>query len=410
MLDPNPDSDANAPSSNLGAWEVFRTFLMLGCTSFGGPVAHIGFFRDAFVVKNKWLDDATFSGYLALCQFIPGPASSQLGMAIGYHRRGFVGATSAWLGFTLPSALLLSMFALLLSFDSTWMSGGVAHGLKLVALAVVVHAFLGMQKNLAPDFKRLGLMLGSALVFVLWQSIVAPLVVLVVVGSLCAVLKDDGALNDEAAAFSGESASKLGVTPWRVAVVMLALFVCGFGLQLVATGQVVDQFLAYYRAGSLVFGGGHVVLPLLETEIVGAGWINKDTFLAGYGAAQAVPGPLFTFASFLGASHGVGATGLAGALLATVAIFLPSFLLLFGALPFWQSLQHQQGVKSALWGVNASVLGLLLATIYDPILTQTISGVWDIAFAALAFAALYFGWVSVVWIVVAGATLGGIIC
>ena len=388
---------------------MFRTFLVLGCTSFGGPVAHIGFFRGAFVVRKKWLDDAAFSSYLALCQFIPGPASSQLGMAIGYHQRGFVGAVSAWLGFTLPSAILLAIFALLLGVDSDWLAGGVVHGLKLVALAVVVHAFLGMQKNLAPDFMRLGLMLASTLVFVFWQSVVAPLVVIIFVGLLCAVLKAGSANTPDARASSGESSSKFGATsPKRVAIVMLAVFVSGFWVQMFVSGQIVEQFLAYFRAGSLVFGGGHVVLPLLETEIVGPGWVNKDTFLAGYGAAQAVPGPLFTFAAFLGASHEVGASGVTGGLLATVAIFLPSFLLLFGVLPFWQSLQHQSHVKSALWGVNASVLGLLLATVYDPILTQTISDIWDLALAILAFTVLYFGRISVVWVVMLGGILGGI--
>jgi chromate transporter len=382
--------------------------LVLGCTSFGGPVAHIGFFREAFVAKRRWLDDATFSSYLALCQFIPGPASSQLGMAVGYHRAGFIGAFSAWLAFTLPSAILLAAFAVVLGYDSNWMSGGVVHGLKLVALAVVIHAFLGMQKSLAPDVKRILLMMLSVAVFVFWQSIFAPISVLVLVGVICAIVKM-GETESESAAPPTSSDSQRIAKPYRIAYVMLALFLSGFVAQWFADGQILDQFLAYYRAGSLVFGGGHVVLPLLETEIVGSGWVNRDTFLAGYGAAQAVPGPLFTFASFLGASHEVGVNGYPGALLATVAIFLPSFLLLFGVLPFWQSLQHHQRIKAALWGVNAAVLGLLLATIFDPILTQTISGFSDVLFAATAFALLYFGRVSVVLVVLCGGALGGAI-
>lgn len=408
MFSQQSGADVRKGPARSSGWEVFRTLLVLGCTSFGGPVAHIGFFREAFVAKRRWLDDATFSSYLALCQFIPGPASSQLGMAVGYHRAGFIGAFSAWLAFTLPSAILLAAFAVVLGYDSNWMSGGVVHGLKLVALAVVIHAFLGMQKSLAPDVKRILLMMLSVAVFVFWQSIFAPISVLVLVGVICAIVKM-GETESESAAPPTSSDSQRIAKPYRIAYVMLALFLSGFVAQWFADGQILDQFLAYYRAGSLVFGGGHVVLPLLETEIVGSGWVNRDTFLAGYGAAQAVPGPLFTFASFLGASHEVGVNGYPGALLATVAIFLPSFLLLFGVLPFWQSLQHHQRIKAALWGVNAAVLGLLLATIFDPILTQTISGFSDVLFAATAFALLYFGRVSVVLVVLCGGALGGAI-
>ena len=407
MESQKPDSNANVSSSWLGAWEVFRAFLLLGCTSFGGPVAHIGFFREAFVAQKRWLDDARFSSYLALCQFIPGPASSQLGMAVGYHRSGLKGAFAAWLGFTFPSALILAILALLIHFDSYLITDGVLHGLKLVALAVVVNAFLGMQKNLAPDAIRLSIMLVSAYVFFLWQSFAAPLVVLVAVGGVCSLLKLDGATSTVIVPSSGPPMHRLKTSSHSFALTMLALFFGCFCIQLVIDHQIVDQFAAYYRAGSLVFGGGHVVLPLLETEIVNAGWVNKDTFLAGYGAAQAVPGPLFTFATFLGASHEVGLGGLVGAVLATVGIFLPSFLLLFGVLPFWQKLQGQSRVKSALWGVNAVVLGLLLATIYDPILTQSISNSLDVVFAVFAFVALYFTRVSVVAIVLCGAIVGG---
>jgi len=399
MVEQTQSQEARIRLANL-----FRVFLTLGFTSFGGPVAHIGFFREAFVVQRKWIDDRRFSDLLSLCQFIPGPASSQLGMAIGYHHAGYSGAMLGWLGFTLPSAIFLGIFAAIVAGQPTWVSGGFIQGLKLVAVAVVIQAFIGMRASLAPDKVRISIMTLSMCVFLFWQSVYAPLVVLTIVGVTCCSFK--------AAADSGQS-SKPVIPPFFK---LPALFICTFVLLLMVSllvkatvgghMPVVDQFGAYFLSGALVFGGGHVVLPLLETSVVQSGWVDKDIFLAGYGAAQAVPGPLFTFSSFLGASHEVGATGLSGWLIATCAIFLPSFLLLFGVLPYWELLRERQGVKSALWGVNAAVLGLLLATIYDPIITSSINTPKDIVLAVVAFVALYVWKIPVVAVVLAGATAG----
>lgn len=398
----------------FGFAKIFGIFLLLGCTSFGGPVAHIGFFREAFVAQRKWLDDATFSTYLALCQFIPGPASSQLGMAVGYHHAGYSGALAAWLGFTLPSALLLAGFALVLVSHPDWLAKGVTQGLKLVALAVVVQAFLAMRTTLAPDRSRIVIMLTCAGIFLVWRSNYAPIAVLCFVGVMCALARSFGVFRLKVSTLDGaRQSAHSGSFGKRISIVMLSLFLTILLFDVLLSDllphtDLLDQFLAYYRSGALVFGGGHVVLPLLESEIVGAGWVDKEIFLTGYGAAQAVPGPLFTFASFLGASHESGVGGAEGAILATIAIFLPSFLLLFGVLPFWASVQKHIWLQGALWGVNAAVLGLLLATIYDPIITNTLTHLAEAVLAILAFVALYFWRLPLVLVVFSGALAGGL--
>jgi len=398
-------------------YQVFLVFLRLGCTSFGGPVAHIGFFRTAFVDRKKWLSDSQFAELLSLCQFIPGPASSQLGMAIGYQRCGYHGALAAWLGFTLPSAAVLTALAVLLQLQYADFNGGALAGLKLVALSVVVHAFLGMRSSLAPDWPRILVMLACTVLFILWQSYLAPIVVLCVVGVLSAGVKSarlGDRLRDTRSANLDEgtvirpsvSLSKLGI-PVACLCVFLVLLLIPLGMP--SFGVWFDQMLAYYRSGALVFGGGHVVLPLLETEVVATQWVDKTQFLAGYGAAQAVPGPLFTFASFLGASHSEGATGVLGAVVATVCIFLPSFLLLFGVLPFWSRLKQLGPVNNALYGISAGVLGLLLATIYDPILKYSVTSLVESFVAIAAFLVLRYTKVPIVLVVALGGAFGWLI-
>jgi chromate transporter len=394
----------NPESRESTYWQVFLCFLTLGCTSFGGPVAHIGFFRQAFVAKRKWLSDDRFSDYLALCQFIPGPASSQLGMAIGYHQRGYFGAFFAWLGFTLPSAVLLAAFALLVSSDALSINAGAIHGLKLVALAVVVHAFWSMAKSLAPDAPRASILVGSAvLMWLLPMTYTAPLLMLVV-GTVCSILGPRG---------DKQQAVERRIKPVRVGFIpacLLLMFVLGlvvlpwFSQQ--QNSEIISQFAAYFQSGALVFGGGHVVLPLLETEVLSNGWVDRDSFLAGYGAAQAVPGPLFTFASYLGAAHTSGLMNVSGAVLATAAIFLPSFLLLFGILPIWENIRLYPRLRSALWGINASVVGLLLAALYDPIWVSSVSNATDLSFALCIYLALAFWRITPPILVVLGGFLG----
>ena len=397
--------DASADSGPKGVLSLLWSFLVLGCTSFGGPVAHIGYFRTTFVARKNWLSDETFASYLSLCQFIPGPASSQLGMAIGYHRHGYAGALAAWLGFTLPSALLLFSFAMLLAYDSVLLNSGVTQGLKVVALAVIVQAFLAMRVSLAPDIPRLLIVVLAVALFLVWRSPLAPICVLGLVGVFCAVVRRELPKQDASESCSSSSQREASA----LALVWLVLFFGIFLLALLPLGMLGEQFLAYYRSGAMVFGGGHVVLPLLEGEIVDAGWVDRNTFLTGYGAAQAVPGPLFTFSAFLGASHESGAVGVAGALLAVAAIFLPSFLLLFGVLPFWSTLQHRSRVRSALWGINAAVLGLLLATIINPVIQESIHDWASLFLAILAFVALYVFKAPVALVVLGGALSGGLL-
>jgi chromate transporter len=386
--------------------QLFMCFLALGCTSFGGPVAHIGFFREAFVASRKWLSEERFSDYLSLCQFIPGPASSQLGMAIGYHQKGYLGALIAWLGFTLPSALILFGFAVFVASDSAFINEGAIGGLKLVALAVVAHAFWSMAKVLAPDAMRSSIMIVSAALMRLWpESYTAPLLI-AAVGLLSAVFRPV-----EHVAESLDShikSSRSGLIPFLcLAVFALLLMVPWLGSH--HDSVVVSQFFAYFQSGALVFGGGHVVLPLLESEVLSAGWVERDSFLVGYVAAQAVPGPLFTFASYLGASHIVGLTLASGAALATVAIFLPSFLLVFGILPFWDKLRLKPRLRSALWGINASVVGLLLAALYDPVWVSSVHDAKDLSFAMCVYLALVFWRIPPPILVVLGGVFGVVV-
>ncbi len=399
-----------APDSDRGrVGEVLRVFLGLGLTSFGGPVAHLGYFRDAFVVRRGWLGDRAYADLVALCQFLPGPASSQVGMAIGLHRAGVGGLLAAWLGFTLPSALLMVGFAYgldALGADRSWIDG-----LKAAAVAVVAAAVLGMARSLAPDRPRATIAVAAMVAMLLTPGAAGQVLVIIGAGALGYLWlrpPDPGA----------DPAAGSATDPLRVPVRRRTGAAClaAFGLLLVAlpvistttgnsTAALVDGF---YRAGSLVFGGGHVVLPLLETETVRTGLVDQDTFLAGYGAAQAVPGPLFTFAAFLGAVMQAGPTGVAGAAIALVAVFVPSVLLVVGGLPFWERLRHAPGAQRALMGVNAGVVGLLAAALYTPVFTHGVTSVSTMSIAAVAFVALTV-WRTPAWAVVIAAGLVGLL-
>lgn len=382
--------------------EIFLIFLRLGCTSFGGPVAHLGYFRDEFVVKRQWLAETAYADLVALCQFLPGPASSQVGLALGYQRGGYAGSLAAWLGFTLPSALALIAFAYGVMEYANVMTGGVLSGLKLVALAVVAQAVWGMGKSLCTDAARITFMLVATIAMLLLSSLWMQFAIIVLAGVV-------GALYFKPEAAIAEPTSVAPGTKRRASLWLLAFALLLVGLPLLVTNSAWQaDWLAildtYFRTGSLVFGGGHVVLPMLEAEVVPAGWVSEDVFLAGYGAAQAVPGPLFTFAAFLGAAGETSLLGWQGGLLAVAAIFIPSFLLVFGTLPIWEQIRQQTRIRAALNGVNAAVVGLLLAALYDPIFTRATQDSLDVAVALTAFVALMF-WRCPPWLAV---ILGGL--
>lgn len=381
--------------SRSKALEIFGAFLKLGLASFGGPVAHIAFFRDEFVDRRRWITAQSYADLVALCQFLPGPASSQVGIALGLLRGGLPGGLAAWLGFTVPSAVALAAFALLLqglnvSADAAWL-----HGLKIAAVAVVAQAVWMMGRSLCPDAPRATM----ATVAAIWMLVASSAWSQLIVIALGAVA---GLVWTPPMPVAKSEVADTGVSR-RAALTVLALF---FALLLILPlaveaggGLAIEVFDAFYRAGALVFGGGHVVLPLLQSEVVPPGWVSNDVFLAGYGAAQAVPGPLFTFASYLGASMG----GIGGAIFCTVAIFLPGFLLVVAALPFWQRLRAEPWAQSALAGVNAAVVGLLLAAFYDPVVASAIRSPVDVALALGAFTLLAFWKVSPAIVVVSTA-------
>ena len=392
----HPDTDASS------AWSVFLVFLRLGLTSFGGPIAHLAYFRDEFVTRRRWLSERSYADLVALCQFLPGPASSQVGIALGLSRSGYAGAIAAWAGFTLPSALAMMLFGLGLASYGDAILPGALHGLKVVAVAVVAQAVWGMACKLCPDGLRVSIMAIAACVVLRVPSAWGQ------VGTLAAA-GIAGLLLCQPAQDSAPDALPMRVSR-RAGVIWLALFfVLLAGLPVLARmmpGQTLALVDAFFRAGSLVFGGGHVVLPLLQAEVVPSGWVSNEAFLAGYGAAQAVPGPLFTFAAFLGASMGTQPSGWLGGMTAVLAIFAPSFLLVAGVWPFWQRLRLQQRTQAALAGVNAAVVGLLLAALYQPVWTSAIHQPQDFGLALLALVALMF-WKLPPWLVVAGSAAAG---
>lgn len=391
------------PRAGAGsAWEVFIAFLRLGLTSFGGPVAHLGYFRAEFVDRRKWTDERSYADLVALCQFLPGPASSQVGMALGMQRAGWLGALSAWAGFTLPSALALIAFAYGVALDSALASSGAVRGLKIVAVAVVAQAVWGMARTLCPDRTRAALAIGASLLVLALPSAVAQLAVIVACGLAGAAWVK--LVHEPAVTHAGYGVSRRAAT---VALVAFALLLVGLPVaQAVAPVQWLAMVEGYYRAGALVFGGGHVVLPLLQSTVVTPGWVSADEFLAGYGAAQAVPGPLFTFAAYLGAVAQGPLTGWMGGLAMLVAIFVPAALLVLGALPFWDAWRQHAGARSTMAGINAGVVGILLAALYDPVWTSAIHNRTDFALGLAAFGLLVVGRVSPVC-VVGIAALGG---
>lgn len=398
---------SNEPMVNSGAgdrnpWSVFLIFLRLGLTSFGGPIAHLGYFRDEFVTRRRWLSERCYADLVALCQFLPGPASSQVGMALGLSRSGYAGALAAWAGFTLPSAVVLILFALGISNYGDVLSPGALHGLKVVAVAVVAQAVWGMARNLCAGVVRISIMAAAACVVLLVPSAwgqVGTIVAAGIAGLLVFKPMQDGAHDPLPISVSH-----------RAGVVWLSLFFALLlGLPVLAQlmpNPVTAMVDAFYRAGSLVFGGGHVVLPLLQAEVVPSGWVSSEAFLAGYGATQAVPGPLFTFAAFLGASMTTAPFGWLGGMICLLAIFAPSFLLVVGALPFWERLRHNLLAQAALSGVNAAVVGILLAALYQPVWTSAIHQPQDFGLALVAFVALMF-WKLPPWLVVVGSAALG---
>ncbi|AWN73264.1 chromate efflux transporter [Legionella anisa] len=375
--------------------KIFLIFLKLGCISFGGPIAHLGYFRDEFVGRLKWLSDHAYADLVALCQFLPGPASSQVGIALGLSKGGVRGAIVAWLGFTLPSALLMVLFGLTLIKMGIHDNPPWIHGLKVVAVAVVAQALWGMSVSLCPDKIRASI----AVLACIGSSIIpyaSGQVAMIVLGGLFGLFF----LSPEKSLPTSELTVRISRRTGGIVLLtffilltllpILSFYIASYSLQL---------FDAFYRAGSLVFGGGHIVLPLLQAKVVPNGWVDNSLFLAGYGAAQALPGPLFTFAAFLGAVSTNTPNGWLGASIALVAIFLPSFLLIIGALPLWANLREHPSMQRAILGINASVVGLLLTAFYQPVWTSAIFSLNDYLLAISAFLLLQF-WRIQAWIVV----------
>jgi chromate transporter len=381
--------------------EVAGAFLKLGLTSFGGPIAHLGYFRDEFVVRRRWIDEAGYADLVALCQFLPGPASSQVGFALGLSRAGAAGALAAWAAFTLPSAILMVAIAYGAGAFAGPVGAAVAHGLKLVAVAVVAQAILGMARALLPDRTTAAIAVLAIAAVVLGGAL----------GQLAAIALGAAAgllIGDRSPASASASAGwspAIGRTVAAVCAAALFALLIGLPLLRAATGsQTLAMIDSFYRSGALVFGGGHVVLPLLQAEVVPHGWVDAGTFLTGYGAAQAMPGPLFTFAAFLGAAMGPQPNGVLGAAVALVAIFLPGMLALVAALPFWGAIRARPGARAALAGANAAVVGVLAAALYDPVWTTAVLSPRDFLIAAAGFAALV-AWRAPPWTVVLGIVI-----
>lgn len=407
MPHPEPENHAPAvePTNRGSVLEVLLVFLKLGLTSFGGPVAHLGYFRTEFVERRRWLDDQSYGDLVALCQFLPGPASSQVGMALGLRRAGWAGALAAWLGFTLPSALALILFAYGVGEWSALASSGAVHGLKVVAVAVVAQAVWGMAKSLCPDRLRAGIAIGAALV-VLAVPTAAGQIGAIALGGLL------GRWALKLQHLSPATHQDYGVGR-RTGALLLATFVALLVLLPMLAAVQPSLWLSasaiFYKAGALVFGGGHVVLPLLQAGVVPPGWVSNDAFLAGYGAAQAVPGPLFTFAAYLGAAMPAPLGGWAGGLALLVVIFVPAFLLVAGALPFWEAIRQRDGVQRAMGGINAAVVGVLAAALYDPVWTSAVHSRVDFGLALAAFGLLVYARVSPLIVVALSALAGWVL-
>lgn len=385
--------------------EVFLAFLRLGLTSFGGPIAHLGYFREEFVVRRKWLSDEEYADLVALCQFLPGPASSQVGFALGLRRAGWGGAFAAFTAFTLPSALILLVFAVSAAALTGPLAEGALHGLKIVAVAIVAQAVWGMARSLCPDRERAVIAVAAVAVLAV-LPVAVGMAGAIVMGALAGLLIGTGA-KGRSAATERPGAAAFQVHGWQAALAGGGFILLLVGLPVFSgLSQMMAVADAFYRAGALVFGGGHVVLPLLEAGVVAPGWVSQDAFLAGYGAAQAVPGPLFTFAAYLGAVLGPEPNGLSGAALALAALFLPGFLLLVAALPYWDRLRSLPRAQAAMRGANAAVVGILGAALFDPVMRNAIVDLRDLALALACFVALT-AWGAAPWRVVILAILGG---
>jgi len=394
-----------AKTASVRGHQVFLAFLKLGLTSFGGPVAHLGYFREEFVERRKWLGDKTYSDLVALCQLLPGPASSQVGIALGISKGGLRGGLAAWLGFTLPSAVALTAFGYGISSLGHIGKWGAVHGLKIAAVAVVALAVWGMGRTLCPDAKRASLAVLAALAALAWPNVTGQVGAILACGLI-------GWWATPSTVAEPQAPHDFGVTKTAAIFAWVVFFGLLIGLPLLSRSvqsHALALFDSFYRSGSLVFGGGHVVLPLLRAEVVPRGWIDDSSFLAGYGAAQAVPGPLFTFAAYLGTVMTPPPNGWIGASLCLVAIFLPSFLLVVGALPLWEMLRRRSGVQAALSGINAGVVGLLLAALYDPVWTSAIHSRADFGLVLAAFVLLAWWKISPVVVVVLSAAGGWLI-
>ncbi|WP_335873004.1 chromate efflux transporter [Bacillus sp. 2205SS5-2] len=375
----------------LKKWiEIFFVSLRLGLTSFGGPAAHLAYFREEYIKRRNWLDEKSFADLIALCQFLPGPASSQVGISIGMVRGGILGGVISWLGFTLPSVLALVLFAYFVEsgdmINSSWI-----HGLKLVAVAVVAHAIIGMGKKLTPDRERMTIAILAAIATLLVPTAIGQLVIIAVAALIGYGLYRSEEI-EKAPHLPIKISKKLGVLSWFLFFSLLVILPLG---KTIFTNLSYAIFDTFYRVGSLVFGGGHVVLPMLEREVVPNGWLSEEMFLTGYAGAQAVPGPLFTLSGFLGGAIG----GWQIAMIAVIGIFLPSFLLLIGTLPFWNTIRSLPYAQGALKGVNAAVVGLLLAALYNPVFTSAVLNGVDLAVVLLAFSLLHY-WKWPAWFIV----------
>ncbi len=395
-------AEMGGPSKQHGSpAEVFLVAARLGLTSFGGPIAHLGYFREEYVRKRRWIDEQTFGDLIGLCQFLPGPASSQVGISIGIARAGVLGGIAAWLGFTVPSALALIAFGYgvqhLTTTEASWI-----HGLLVVAVAVVAQAVLGMARRFCPDRRRQTIAIVATLLMLTWPTGLAQVLVIAGAGLI-------GWRIIAADAVTPGAPLRVAISK-RVGALSLATFAVLLGgltlLQATVAGYALHLVASFYRVGSLVFGGGHVVLPLLQSAVVDPGWVSSSKFLSGYGAAQAIPGPLFTFSAYLGTVAQPSPHGWVGGLVALGAIYLPSFLLVIGILPFWDEVRAHPRFQTALQGINAAVVGLLLAALYTPVWTSAIRGKADFGLAVAAFGLLMY-WKLPPWMVVVFGAVGG---
>lgn len=396
----------NLANQGVRPWTVFLIFLKLGLTSFGGPMAHLGYFHQEFVTRRKWLSERAYTDLMALCHFLPGPTSSQISMAIGMMQCSYKGALAAWCGFTLPSAAFLAAAAIILNRYDHVLNSGMIQGLKIVAVAVVAQAILNMARQLCTDRMRISFMLTSACVALLWPFLWTQVLVIGVAalfGNLFLPSKETQLQHARAALHAQTHIIAVGA----LGLFFILLLLLPLASHFIPIAELI-WFDSFYRAGALVFGGGHVVLPLLENELIPAGWVSQERFLAGYGITQAMPGPLFTFAAYLGASFSQASEPWAAALLCIIAIFLPSFLILAGVLPFWEKLRLSRRVQSALSGVGAAVVGLLLAALYQPVWSSTITLPRDFALLAVVFCLLQY-WRMPPWsLVLICALLGAV--